>query len=184
VLRFLDLIRAYGLQDALRFDLSVIRGLAYYTGIVFEAFDAGRSLRALFGGGRYDDLMAALGGRPATGVGLGFGDVVVGELLAERGLLSAPAPATGVAVGFLGPEQHQTALLIAKTLRDRGQNVEVGLGPEKARRFFSRVGAAAHAQAIFIGPDDVAAGTVRVKNLADRSEQEMRIADLTASRPA
>ena len=64
-----------------------MRGLAYYTGVVFEAFDAGRTLRAICGGGRYDGLLAALGGSPLPAVGFGFGDVVIQELLADLGLL-------------------------------------------------------------------------------------------------
>ena len=64
-----------------------MRGLAYYTGVVFEAFDAGRTLRAICGGGRYDGLLDALGGPPLPAVGFGFGDVVIQELLADLGLL-------------------------------------------------------------------------------------------------
>ena len=73
-----------GFADALEFDISVIRGLSYYTGIVFECFDTAGEFRAIFGGGRYDNLLTTIGGDPATAVGLGFGDVVVTELLKAR----------------------------------------------------------------------------------------------------
>ncbi|MGI9591708.1 MAG: ATP phosphoribosyltransferase regulatory subunit, partial [Myxococcota bacterium] len=79
-------LEAYGVRDRVDFDTSIVRGLAYYTGIVFEAFDAGRRLRALCGGGRYDRLLETLGGPAIPAVGFGFGDAVIAELLADRGL--------------------------------------------------------------------------------------------------
>jgi len=79
-----SLLEAYGLADRVVFDASVVRGLAYYTGVVFEAFDTAGALRAVCGGGRYDRLLESLGGRPVPAVGFGFGDAVVLELLAER----------------------------------------------------------------------------------------------------
>ncbi len=70
-----------GLADFIEIDLTIVRGLAYYTGTVFELFDAGRTLRAICGGGRYDNLLDAVGGVPLPAVGFGMGDVVLGELL-------------------------------------------------------------------------------------------------------
>jgi histidyl-tRNA synthetase len=82
-----ELLDAYGIAQYVDFDASVVRGLAYYTGIVFEAYDAERKLRAVCGGGRYDQLLETLGGPSIPAVGFGFGDVVIAELLADRGLL-------------------------------------------------------------------------------------------------
>ena len=73
-----------GFADCLEFDISVIRGLSYYTGVVFECFDTKGEFRAIFGGGRYDNLLTTIGGEPTSAVGLGFGDVVVTELLKAR----------------------------------------------------------------------------------------------------
>src|SRR5262249_57488064 len=75
--RLFELLGAYGMADRVDFDASVVRGLAYYTGIVFEGFDADRKLRAVFGGGRYDRLLEALGGPAIPAVGFGFGAVAV-----------------------------------------------------------------------------------------------------------
>jgi len=75
------------LGDFFKLDLSVVRGLAYYTGIVFEVFDKAKSMRAIAGGGRYENLTARLGGEAVTGIGFGMGDVVLKDLLEERGLL-------------------------------------------------------------------------------------------------
>lgn len=79
-----------GFASSVQLDLSVVRGLAYYTGIVFEVFDKGKSMRALAGGGRYDSLTEKLGGEKIPGVGFGMGDVVLTDLLRDRGLLPSP----------------------------------------------------------------------------------------------
>ncbi|DAC35362.1 MAG TPA: histidine--tRNA ligase, partial [Candidatus Thalassarchaeaceae archaeon] len=78
---------AYGISDWIEFDASVVRGLAYYTGPVFEAHDRAGELRAICGGGRYDKLIGTLGGKDLPATGFGFGDMVVMELLAEKGLV-------------------------------------------------------------------------------------------------
>ena len=117
VRQLLDLLDQYGVADRVVFDASVVRGLAYYTGVVFEAFDAGRSLRAICGGGRYDHLLETLGGRPMPAVGFGFGDVVILELLAERGLLPAlPRPLDAVVFAF-GAAERPAAVRLASALR-------------------------------------------------------------------
>ncbi|MDR2580660.1 MAG: histidine--tRNA ligase [Fibromonadaceae bacterium] len=83
-----ELLKAAGVENCVKLDLSVVRGLAYYTGIVFEVFDKAKNMRAIAGGGRYDSLTETLGGQRATGVGFGMGDVVLADLLAEKNLLS------------------------------------------------------------------------------------------------
>ena len=80
------------------FDIGVIRGLSYYTGVVFECFDTAGEFRAIFGGGRYDNLLTTIGGEPTCAVGLGFGDVVVTELLKARLGDAAVNARRGVAV--------------------------------------------------------------------------------------
>merc|ERR1719277_1932532 len=82
-----SLCEAYGITDWIIFDASVVRGLAYYTGIVFEAFDRKGKLRAIAGGGRYDKLLETFGGEPLPACGFGFGDAVIVELLKDRNLL-------------------------------------------------------------------------------------------------
>src|SRR4029453_16604574 len=84
-----ELLGAYGVADRVIFDASIVRGLAYYTGVVFEAFDAAGELRAVCGGGRYDRLPGGPGGRAVPAAGFGFGDAVILELLAARGRLPA-----------------------------------------------------------------------------------------------
>jgi histidyl-tRNA synthetase len=172
---FQDLAAAAGIARQLVFDIAVVRGLAYYTGIVFEAFDTARELRAVFGGGRYDNLLADVGGRPMTGVGLGFGDVVIAELLAARGRLAPSAPVFDVAVGFMKPPQHAAAAALAAALRGEGLTVDLALQPEKPKAFFARAGRGQFREAAYVGPDDVAGGAARLKNLSTRAERTVRL---------
>ncbi len=168
--RFFALADDAGLTPWLQYDIGVIRGLAYYTGIVFEAFDRAGRFRAIFGGGRYDNLLATVGGKPCTGVGLGFGDVVIGELLAEARAAGEAAAREGVAVGFMAPEQQAAAVRLAARLRQAGECVDLALAPEKPRNFFARADRRRFAEAVYLGPDDVQAGCARRKQLETRTE--------------
>ena len=162
-----------GFSNVLQFDISVIRGLSYYTGIVFECFDTAGEFRAIFGGGRYDNLLTAIGGEPATAVGLGFGDVVVTELLKSRLGENAAKTPRGTAVGFMFPEQREAALALATRLRHGGEAVDMSLKAQKPKKFFAHASDSGAAKAVFIGPDDVERGTVRVKDLSTREENEI-----------
>jgi len=164
-----------GFAECLTFDISVIRGLSYYTGIVFECFDTQREFRAIFGGGRYDNLLTTIGGQPATAVGLGFGDVVVTELLKARLGENAATPKKGVYVGWMFPEQRDAALALAARLRSEGEDVNLALKKAKPKQFFARAAASVCARAVFLGPDDVAAGKAKIKDLATRQEDEIAL---------
>ena len=129
--------------------------------------------RAIFGGGRYDNLLTTIGGDPATAVGLGFGDVVVTELLKARLGADAAKAKKGVAVGFMFPEQRDAALKLAAKLRAEGEAVDLALKPQKPKKFFSHADQAGAAKAVFIGPDDVEKGVVRMKDMESREEQEI-----------
>jgi histidyl-tRNA synthetase len=98
--RYLDHTESLGVRDWVRIDLSIVRGLAYYTGIVFELFDAKGELRAICGGGRYDTLLESLGGVSLPALGFGMGDVVLGELLRARGKMPVAEPAVDVWVAY------------------------------------------------------------------------------------
>ena len=165
-----------GFADALEFDISVIRGLSYYTGVVFECFDTKGEFRAIFGGGRYDNLLTTIGGEPTSAVGLGFGDVVVTELLKSRLGADAAAAKKGVAVGFMFPEQRDAAVRLAAKLRRDGESVDLALRPQKPKKFFSHADASGAAKAVFLGPDDVGRGVARIKDLARREESELCLA--------
>ena len=166
------LAELYGVADRLVFDVAVIRGLAYYTGIVFEAFDVNRKFRAIFGGGRYDHLLTAIGGAAMPAVGLGFGDVVVVEILKEILGEQVAAERTGVVIGYMFSEQRDAATRMANRLRTNGESVDLMLAQLKPKQFFSRASSGTYADAIFIGPDDVSCGKARRKHLATREETD------------
>ena len=162
-----------GFADSLQFDISVIRGLSYYTGIVFECFDTAGEFRAIFGGGRYDNLLTTIGGEPTSAVGLGFGDVVVTELLKSRLGSDAAISKKGVAVGFMFQTECEAAVRLAAKLRAAGERVDLALRPQKPKKFFSHADQSGASKAVFIGPDDVARGTARMKDMSTREETEI-----------
>ncbi len=160
-------VTALGFGDWLSFDLSIVRGLAYYTGIVFELFDARGELRAICGGGRYDTLLASLGGADLPALGFGMGDVVLGELLRDRGLMPALAPTIDF---WVAPAEHvepRAVLEAATLLRARGYSVEYVLNTDKLRtqKTGAQLKAAQKAgaqRAIVLRPD----GDVELRELA------------------
>ena len=164
-----------GFADCLVFDIAVIRGLSYYTGVVFECFDTKGEFRAIFGGGRYDNLLTTIGGEPTSAVGLGFGDVVVTELLKARLGEDAAAARKGVAIGFMFPEQRDAAVALAARLRKSGECVDLALRSQKPKKFFSHAAESGAAKAVFLGPDDVEKGVARMKDLSTREETEMEL---------
>ena len=169
------LAKIAGFSDCLEFDISVIRGLSYYTGVVFECFDTKGEFRAIFGGGRYDNLLTTIGGEPTSAVGLGFGDVVVTELLKARLGEDAAAARKGVAIGFMFPEQRDAAVSLAARLRKSGECVDLALRSQKPKKFFSHAAESGTAQAVFLGPDDVEKGVARIKDLTTREEKEISL---------
>lgn len=162
----------------LAFDLGVIRGLGYYTGIVFEAFDTAGRFRAIFGGGRYDSLLSALGGERMPCVGLGFGDVVVMEALAEVGKLPATSRGVEYAVGYMDEACRSLALQVAARLRERGKACDLALAAEKPKRFFSRADRCSARHAIYIGPDEAACGEFAVKPMQGGEARRATLAGL------
>ena len=170
--RLYDLLDAYGIADAVPFDASVVRGLAYYTGVVFEAFDAGGTLRAIAGGGRYDRLAETLGGKPVPAVGFGFGDVVIGELLADEGLWPDLQREIDDVVFAFGPEEQPDAIRVAQRLRTAGRRVELTIGRAKLKRVLGDANDAGAERVYLIGDDERSRGVVKVRDLARREEHE------------
>ena len=178
VQNFASLLSTYGIVDKMKFDIGIIRGLDYYTGIVFEAFDTERKFRAIFGGGRYDRLLEDVGARAMTAVGLGFGDVVLMDFLSGKGVQLHYGYKTDYAVSYFEDAQQKIAIQIAQALRANGKSVDMALHSEKPKHFFARVGKGNINEAIFIGPDDIRSGIIRVKDLGKRVESEIQLSEL------
>jgi histidyl-tRNA synthetase len=169
---------AMGLAEFVQVDLTIVRGLAYYTGIVFELFDTGKALRAICGGGRYDGLMQALAGVDLPALGFGMGDVVLGELLRERqATFQAPAPLDAFLVAVSG-EDVAPVLKLAHDLRDRGVAVEYGLRPAAIRKQLELAVARGAPRAVIVGPDERRAGAALVRDLKTGSEATVPLATL------
>ncbi|MGN0845140.1 MAG: histidine--tRNA ligase [Kiritimatiellia bacterium] len=167
-----DLLECYGVRDQVVFDISVVRGLSYYTGIVFEAFDTQGAFRAIFGGGRYDNLLTTIGGKPTPAVGLGFGDVVIGEIIQALQLPDTRPQPENLFIGYMQEEQRKAATRLAASERAKGKIVTLQLHPQKPKAFFAAAGEAA-TSAVFLGPDDIASGKARIKNMKTREETEI-----------
>jgi histidyl-tRNA synthetase len=170
--RLFELLDAYGVAQYVDFDASIVRGLAYYTGVVFEAYDAERKLRAVCGGGRYDRLLEALGGPPIPAVGFGFGDVVIGELLADHDLLPALPRGIDDVVCALGEPQRPAAIRIAERLRAQGRAVELVLGDLRPKRVLADADKSGAKSVWLLGEDEAARGVVRVRDLQAGTERE------------
>ncbi len=177
----LEALGAMGLAEFVDVDLTIVRGLAYYTGTVFELFDAGRSLRAIAGGGRYDGLLNLLGGVDLPAVGFAIGDVVLGELLHERDLAPAPAAAVDVFAAGVTAEDLPHVLRLAHELRDEGLRVEFALRAEGLGKQLKLADARQAAFAVVIGPDDRARGEVQLKDLRGKTQRAVPAATVAAA---
>jgi histidyl-tRNA synthetase len=164
---------AMGLGDFVQVDLSIVRGLAYYTGVVFELFDAKRELRAICGGGRYDGLLKSLGGIDLPALGFGMGDVVLGELLKERGTVPKTGGRLEAFLVAVSGEDVPFVLKLAHDLRDRGVAIEYGLKPKAVRNQIELAAARGAARAVIVGPDERASGLLVVKDLRTGSEAKV-----------
>ncbi len=132
---YFNYLEALGIADWVVLDLGIVRGLAYYTGIVFELFDRKGEFRAVCGGGRYDNLLKELGGVDLPALGFGMGDVVLGELLRARGLMKDVKPAIDCWVAGETEEVPLAAVLqVAARLRGEGKSVEYALRPQSLNK--------------------------------------------------
>ena len=173
-----SLCDSYGISDWVSFDASVVRGLAYYTGPVFEAHDRAGNLRAICGGGRYDKLIGTLGGNDLPATGFGFGDMVVMELLADKGLL--PELSTGVSdvVFGMGTELRGAAMQVAAKLRSAGRTVDLVLEDKKMKWVFKHAERCGATRLVMVMPDEWAEGNVRIKDLDTGEESTVAMKDL------
>jgi histidyl-tRNA synthetase len=169
--RVVEGLGAMGLAEFVEVDLSIVRGLAYYTGTVFELFDAGRTLRAICGGGRYDGLLDALGGVDLPALGFGMGDVVLAELLRDRGLAPAGGGTVDVFLAAITEDDLPHVLALAHQLRDAGLRAEYALGVQAVGKQLKLADARNARLAVVIGPDDRARGEVVLKDLGGKSQE-------------
>src|SRR5436189_606768 len=162
-----------GLGDFGEVDLTIVRGLAYYTGIVFELFDTQHKLRAIAGGGRYDGLLKAAGGPDLPALGFGMGDVVLSELLKERGVAPRASIELGAFLIAVGGDDMPWVLKLAHAMRERGVAVEYGLRHTGVRKQLELAAARGAPRAVIIGPDERATNSAAVKDLNAGTETKV-----------
>ncbi|HEY6218931.1 MAG TPA: histidine--tRNA ligase [Gemmatimonadaceae bacterium] len=179
--RYIDRLEDLGVSDWVDVDLTIVRGLAYYTGIVFELFDAKGELRAIAGGGRYDNLLGSLGGVELPACGFAMGDVVVTELLREKGLnVTVHSPDFWVASGS---EAEESAVArVATDLRRAGASVEYALRKQQTGK--QRKAAQSAGAAYFVTLEEAfsKSGAVHVEALGDEASSPLMKA--LADKPA
>jgi histidyl-tRNA synthetase len=164
--RYMDRLSDLGVRDWVDLDLSIVRGLAYYTGIVFELFDAKGELRAICGGGRYDQLLGSIGGTDMPALGFGMGDVVLTELLRDRGLnVTVAAPDFWVA----GGEKLESDVVRASAaLRRVGASVEYALRKQALGKQKKAAQSAGATYFVIMEEGFAQTGAIRVEELAER----------------
>jgi len=168
-------LEAMGVREYIKFEPSIMRGLLYYTSTVFEAFDlTGSVRRSILGGGRYDNLLADVGGNPLPATGFAMGDVVIGIILREAGLVPefAPSPAAVLVTVFDETLSTQSYALAAE-LRKAGLNTMVYPEAAKLPRQFKFADKMKVKVALVLGPDEAEKGLVVVKNLSNGKQVQV-----------
>ncbi len=163
------LLDFYGVSDFVAFDIGIVRGLAYYTGIVFELFDKNRNLRAIAGGGRYDKLVKLYGGPDTPAVGFAAGDVVLGEMLKEKQFSISLSRSHVFVVTFDG-SSPSLAIQMTQKLRNAGigcefslKNCNIGKQMEQANNARAKI-------VVFVGGDESKSGNVKIRFMENGNE--------------
>lgn len=173
-----ELIDSYGMSDWVEFDASIVRGLAYYTGSVFEAHDREGKFRAICGGGRYDNLLSTLGGKDLPATGFGFGDMVIMELLSEKGLVPELISGVDDIVLPLNQDLRGVAVKVASSLRSSDRTVDLVLDDKKIKWAFKHAERTGARRLVLIAPDEWSRKMVKVKDLETGEESEISIEDI------
>lgn len=168
--RLFERLKSMDCSQYILVDLGIVRGLAYYTGFVFEVFEKSGQMRALAGGGRYDRLVEKLGGPSMPAVGFAIGDVVLTLLLEEKGLLPEPPANAQVVAVFTGPEEEQVALSLVQKLRKNSISAEYLLGGGSVAKQMKFADQSRASWVIFVGAEELKVGQVKVRNMAAHEE--------------
>jgi histidyl-tRNA synthetase len=174
-----DQLHAFGIAEWCEYDLSIVRGLAYYTGMVFEIHEHSGAERAMAGGGRYDRLIELFGGPPMPAVGLGLGDVVLSNVLFDKGLMTDDvAPTTDVFLVAVTETAAQHQPELAASLRRAGLHARFSYKATRSMNKLLKDAASARARFALILDDQLAKGIAILKDLKSGDQCEIPIADL------
>ena len=173
-----DLISSYGMSDWVEFDASVVRGLAYYTGSVFEVHDREGKFRAICGGGRYDNLLSTLGGKDLPATGFGFGDMVIMELLSEKGLIPELISGVDDIVLPLNQDLRDIAVKVAASLRSSDRTVDLVLEDKKIKWAFKHAERTGARRLVLLAPEEWSRKMIKIKDLETGEETEVSFKDI------
>ena len=176
IFKILDL---YGLGEYVSYDARIIRGLDYYTGIVFEGKDIGEKNRAILGGGHYGNLVGDVGGNPLPGVGFAMGDVVFPLVLESCGKLpELNAQSAMIMVTVFDKETYKASVALCNRLREKGIGATLYPKPDKLGKQFKYADRCGFKGALVLGPDELQKEEVVLKDLANREQISFPNVDL------
>ena len=172
-------LREAGISNV-KFDDTIVRGFDYYTGTVFEIYDTNpANNRALFGGGRYDELLSLFGNEKVSAVGFGMGDVTARDFLETRGILPAYKSSTQVYIATLSEEYVKNANTLAETLRKEGVNVAVDYSSKKIGDQIKKADKDKIEFFIAIGEEEARTETYKIKNLFSGEEKTVSVSEIS-----
>ena len=182
LLHLFDMLKKIGIADYCTFDFGIIRGLDYYTGTVFEVFDnAPENNRAMFGGGRYDNLVGLfVKNVKISGVGYGMGDVTLENFLFTHNLVPSELTEKKVLITRFPDVPYEAYMSVSDKLFAAGVTASVYLGTKKFGKQIDYADKEHYSHVLIMGGDELAAGNVKLKNLATREEKTVAIADISA----
>ncbi len=176
IIKVFGLLKAMGISDYCEFDPGIVRGLAYYTGIVFEIHDAIGDLRAICGGGRYDNLLKDFGGPAVSGTGMGMGDCVLEILLREKGLLKDGQIATLEVdnfVAYTDMELQKNAIEIAAKLREKGEATDISYKGGSLKKQLKQASNAGAKKCIILGREFIEGKKLIVKDMTTGKQEQV-----------
>ena len=174
----MQLMETAGYINYLEFDISIFRGLSYYTGAVFEVNSPGKQHRAICGGGRYDSLLSTYGGETVPAVGFGFGDVVVLDVLKELERFPELPRTLDYTIIPFAREQVGIALKIAAGLRLQGSTVDCNFSMKNMKKSMQQANESGAKNAILLFPEELSEDKVVIRNMQLREQKPIKISDL------
>ncbi len=177
IVSLLNNLESYNVRSSCEFDSSIVRGLDYYTGTVFECFDANKELRSIFGGGRYDDLIESLGGPSTPAVGLGIGDATL-ELLLKKNNNWSRETKIDYYIAIIG-DVRDTAINIASSLRQKGYKTDIELSGKSFSEQLRRADKLNADNTIIVGEKDLSEDVITIKNMRTGEQEKTPLEDFT-----
>ncbi len=166
-----SLLEVHGVAEYVKYDSKIVRGLDYYTGTVFEAWDADKDGRAILGGGHYGNLISEVGGDSLPGVGFAMGDVMIGLVMEKYGCMPEILPLPDSVLVTIFDEQNiSSAIALSSQLRASGLKVICFPEPAKLQKQLKFADRMQIRIVVVLGPEEIAAGNVSIKNLVDRTQ--------------